>query len=85
MKTIAIYPNATMDTYSIYYLTPQYPITRSLSNICVNVWDLPTLIEEKVALLRMVKPGDAVPDIGTRQDTHYVVYVPDDYEIPGLA
>ena len=52
-----------------------------MDNVKVNVWDLPPIIEEKVALLRLIKPGDEIPDIGVRHERYYNVYVPDDYEL----
>ena len=85
MKSLAIFPNKVMDTYSLFYCKPHYPIANSMTSTKVNVWDLPPEIEEKVALLRMIKPGDKLNELGSRHDNHYIVYIPDDYEVPGLS
>ena len=81
MKVITVYPNSAMDTYSLQYCSPSYPLLNSMDNVKVYVWDLPPIIEEKVALLRLIKPGDEIPDIGVRHERYYNVYVPDDYEL----
>ena len=85
MLSLAAYFNASVGTWSLFWTQPHYPLANSLSTLTVNMWDLPPLVAEKVALLKLVEVEDTVSEVGTRTGEHnFVVYLPDGYQIKGL-
>jgi hypothetical protein len=45
-KSLAIFPNPIVDSYTLFYVHPEYPIENSMASTTVNVWDLPPLLED---------------------------------------
>jgi hypothetical protein len=85
MIPLAVYYNPMGRTWSMFWTRPHYPLSHSLSAATLNVWELPPLVAEKVALLRLVELGDSMPELGTRTgEQNFVVYLPDNYQIKGL-
>jgi len=85
MLSLAVYYNPSVGTWSLFWTQPHYPIANSLSTVTLNVWELPPLVAEKVALLKLVEVEDSVSTVGVRTgEQHFVVYLPDDTIIPGL-
>jgi hypothetical protein len=85
MTSLAVFYNPTGKTWSLFWTRPHYPITNSMSSISINVNELPELIAERVAVLKLAVVDDTIPELGVRYDNHqFIVHVPEDYTIPGL-
>jgi hypothetical protein len=85
MTALAVFYNPTGKTWSLFWTRPHYPITNSMSGTSVNVWDLPPLVAERVALLKLAEIDDTIAGIGVRYDNHrFIVHVPEDYRVEGL-
>jgi hypothetical protein len=85
MSSLAVFYNWTGKTWSLFWTRPHYPITNGMSGVSVNVHDLPELIAERVAMLKLAEIDDTIEGIGVRYDNHrFIVHVPNDYRVEGL-
>ena len=85
MISLACFYNPTGKTWSLFWVNPHYPIANSMSSTSVNVNELPELVAERVAVLKLAEINDTIEGIGVRYDNHrFIVHVPNDYTISGL-